>query len=126
MIDVKHLREQLIFAVYHVSHGDLGKMHARLPGTVRRRGRDSIAERIDQNHVVLRGVNHLAWPNVRQPLLGFSPCPGGNHDDVRLIGIHVPGCAVSETAIVQDFATLELEVAEIAELLFLGKDQRGR
>src|SRR5215470_7873021 len=109
-----------MLGVDHVADGDLGEFHAWLRGAVRGRSRNAVGEGVHEDDEIVRIVDYAFGADSGLELLGGAIEPGGEKNGVRRVGVEMAESAVGDTAVVEDFAAFEFEVAESSEFQFLG------
>src|SRR5215510_451563 len=72
-----------------------------------------------------RAVDQFAWSNTALELFGCSTGPGWKHHDIRFVAIQRAESSIANTAVANDAAILQFEIADVCELLLLGvSDER--
>src|SRR5437660_12251146 len=102
-----------------VTQGEFGEAHARLRLAVRRRRRNTIAQRIYSNHEILFAVTQPARADVRLQLLSRSRSPRGKDNRIRSLLVKRAESSITNPAIANYFAASKLEIAERSKLLLL-------
>src|SRR5260370_1418615 len=126
MIDVQYLGQQLMLADDHIADAELLELHAWLCLAVGRRSRNSIAQCIHQDDVILRAVHDLARTNQFDQLRRGSSKPGWEQYGVGLVRVELPEGAVAEAAVADGLAAFQLEVTQRRKLLLTVLREGGK
>src|SRR5215469_1832204 len=114
---MQNLGGEAMLGFDHVANGELGEFHERLGPAVRGRGGDAITDGVYEDDEIAGAVYHLLWSDVLQKVLRLTTEPRGPKDGVGLFCVEFAERAVAEAEIVDDAAVLQVQVAQIGELL---------
>jgi len=104
--------DEVVLRLDQVANREPGKRCARLTRAVRRRRRNAVAERVDEDDEVLRCVYQLAGPDLLQQFAARALEPGQDQHRIRPIGIETAQRSIGQLAIEDRLAALQPEIPE--------------
>ena len=108
---------QLLLRGHHVADQEFREFHARLRGGVRRRGGQPVADRVGADDEVLVGVERLAGADQEIEAVMIAADGGDHQDRVRFLLVELAVRDVGDREVLDDFAGLELEIADLVGLM---------
>jgi len=105
--------KQLVLGIHHVANGKAGKLHPGLPGAVRGRSGQAVADRVSAHDEVARGIQRLALPDQKIKAVMIARQRSANQHCVRLVAVELTVSDVRLAVIPDHFAGFELQVSKL-------------